>query len=279
MNTANSNITATDRTGKGSSHSHHHSRTRVSSTRTGKIHVRTVSTSEKIEVLRKRAERRQHLIDADRAVYNKELLTQRNCARNYGENCAVVPARIAATGIEVHGTLVGGRASKRRATPPVTLTADEVAYIAFARLKLTAPTPMVGPPPSTNKRHMAAVGYPLWLWVAGDTDPAPVSDAVGGLFVSLDAHLSKVVFSMGDGTKVTCNGKGTAWGSWVKPGQKSPTCGHTYAKPSLPKGNYTVTATTYWSVVWNVSGQTGAIPYVQSAQTTLPVGELQVLVR
>jgi hypothetical protein len=40
-----------------------------------------------------------------------------------------------------------------------------------------------------------------------------------------------------------------------------------------------VTATTTWSVAWNVTGQTGVIPFVQSASTALPVGELQVLMR
>jgi hypothetical protein len=47
----------------------------------------------------------------------------------------------------------------------------------------------------------------------------------------------------------------------------------------LPAGNYTVTARTYWAVDWNINGNTGTIPYVQAASTTLPVGELQVLVR
>lgn len=65
----------------------------------------------------------------------------------------------------------------------------------------------------------------------------------------------------------------------MAPGQASPVCGYTYQKPSLPKGSYTVTATTHWSVAWNANGQTGLIPFVQSTSTTLPVGELQTLVR
>jgi hypothetical protein len=162
---------------------------------------------------------------------------------------------------------------------PLAVSPQQAAYIAFARLKLTAPKPGIGPPPSVNRWKMAAVGYPLWLWAEGNTNPAPVSDTAGGLFVSLDASVSQIVYDMGDGTKVTCAGTGRKWGPWVKPGQPSPDCGHVYEKPSLPKGNYTVTATTYWSVAWTVTGQTGTIPLVQSAQTTLPVGELQVLVR
>jgi hypothetical protein len=162
---------------------------------------------------------------------------------------------------------------------PVAVSPQQAAYIAFARLKLTAPRPQIGPAPSLNRWDMAAVGYPLWLWSEGNTNPAPVSDSAGGLFVSLDADVSKIVYDMGDGTTVTCTGVGTKWGPWVTAGQASPDCGHVYEKPSLPKGSYTVTATTHWSVAWTVTGQTGVIPFIQSAQTTIPVGELQVLVR
>lgn len=172
-----------------------------------------------------------------------------------------------------------GGASKPAAPAPVALAPVDVAYVALARLKLHAAEPMVGPSPSDNEWKMAAVGYPLWLWAEGSAHPAPVSDSVAGLYVSLEAKLSKVVFDMGDGNTVTCHGTGTKWGPWVRPGQASPTCGYTYTKPSLPKGEYTITATTHWSVAWDVTGQTGEIPFVQSATTSIPVGELQVLVR
>ena len=125
---------------------------------------------------------------------------------------------------------------------------------------------------------MAAVGYPLWLWAQGNTRPAPVSDSVAGLYVSLNAHIAKMVYTMGDGHTVSCYNTGTAWTADVQAGATSPTCGYTYTKPSLPKGSYTVTARTYWAVDWNINGTTGTIPFVQAASTTLPVGELQILV-
>ena len=165
------------------------------------------------------------------------------------------------------------------APPPVTITPEQAAYEAFVKVKLVAPTPNVGPPPSINQWKMAAVGYPLWLWTTGDTDPPAVTDAVGGLFVSLDPKVSKTVFAMGDGTTVTCSGKSRPWTRAVPAGQKSPNCGHAYTEPSLPKGSYTITATTHWAVDWNANGQTGTIPFTQTATTTLPVGEIQVLVR
>jgi hypothetical protein len=154
-----------------------------------------------------------------------------------------------------------------------------VAQQAVARLRLTAPTPSVGPPPSINRWKMAAVGYPLWLWVDGTTDPAPVTDSDGPLSVSLDARVTSITFDMGDGHTVSCTGTGTRWTKEVAAGKPSPTCGYTYTKPSLPKGDYSVTATTHWAVDWNINGATGTLPYVQSATTAVPVGELQVLVR
>ena len=165
------------------------------------------------------------------------------------------------------------------AVPRIRLDPQQVAYMAFARLRLTPPTPGIGPSPKLNKWDMVAVGYPLWLWAEGLTNPAPVSDSVFNLAVSLDAHVAKVNFDMGDGQTVTCSGDGSKWTPAIKPGQESPTCGYTYSKPSLPDAEYTVTVRTHWAVDWSMNGATGTIPYVQASTTTLPVGELQVLVR
>lgn len=163
--------------------------------------------------------------------------------------------------------------------PAATIPPQVLAYTAMARLKLTAPTPGIGPPPSINEWKMAAVGYPLWLWADGNLDPAPVSDSVYDVSVSLDARLQRVVFHMGDGEQVSCTNLTRRWTRSVKPGTESPACGYRYQKPSLPKGNYTVTAYTVWAVDWNINGTTGTLPFYQSSSVELPVGELQVLVR
>ena len=166
------------------------------------------------------------------------------------------------------------------ATPlGATLPPEVVAYAAVARLQLEAPQPMIGPPPEINEWKMAAVGYPLWLWADGDLDPAPVSDTVYELSVSLDARLQKVIFDMGDGDSVTCTNLTRKWTRSVTPGTESPTCGYRYQEPSLPDGPYTVTARAFWAVDWNINGATGTIPFYQTASTTIPVGELQALVR
>jgi hypothetical protein len=163
--------------------------------------------------------------------------------------------------------------------PRIRLSAEQVAYIAVARLHLDPLTPVIGPPPELNRWQMAAVGYPLWLSGAGNSDPAPVSDAVFNLLVRLDAHVTHTDFVMGDGHLVTCSGAGLAWTRTVAPGQKSPACGYQYATPSLPTGDYTVTIRTHWDIGWTINNQTGVIRMVQASSTQLPVGELQVLVR
>ncbi len=159
------------------------------------------------------------------------------------------------------------------------LPPEVVAYTAVARLQLVAPEPMLGPPPEINEWKMAAVGYPLWLWADGNLDPAPVSDSVYELSVSLDARLQKVIFDMGDGGRVTCTTLTRKWTPAVTPGTPSPVCGYRYQKPSLPKGPYTVTARSFWAVDWSINGATGTLPFYQTATTTIPVGELQAIVR
>ena len=166
----------------------------------------------------------------------------------------------------------GNPAAAPNAPAVPALSPEEAAYIASARLRLTAPKPMVGPPPTINEWKMAAVGYPLWLWTEGNLDPAPVSDSVLDIAVSLDAHLVRVVFDMGDGHKVSCSNLGTKWTRSVKPGTKSPSCGYAYQRPSLPAGSYTITANAVWAIDWNINGTTGTIPFFQSASTELPVG-------
>ena len=174
--------------------------------------------------------------------------------------------------------LVGPRASSDNANVP-TMSPSEAGAIAVARLRLPVTPPKVGPDPNLNKWKMAAVGYPLWVWADGPTHVGPVSDSVGGLTVSLDAQLTKTVFRMGDGGTVTCVGAGTPYRNSTKPGTPSPSCGYRYEEPSLPEGNYTVSAVSYWAVTWTVNGTSGVITVPSVTSAPLPVGEGQVLRR
>ncbi|MCW2811818.1 MAG: hypothetical protein JWP61_2276 [Friedmanniella sp.] len=174
---------------------------------------------------------------------------------------------------------VKGKA-KAAQPPAAVLAPEEIAYAAVAQLRLTPPRPMIGPPPELNEWKMAAVGYPLWLWAEGDLNPAPVSDSVFDIAVSLDARLTKVVFDMGDGHKVVCTDLQHRWVQGrVAPGTPSPACGYAYPRPSLPNGSYTITAHAVWAIDWTINGTRGTLPLFQDATTEVPVGELQVLIR
>jgi hypothetical protein len=97
--------------------------------------------------------------------------------------------------------------------------------------------------------------------------------------VSATAKATKVVWDMGDGTKVTCRNPGTEW-TPAKGDADSPTCGHTYLVDSgdQPDDAYTITATSHWKVDWSGAGQSGTITFTLTGPTRqLEVVELQAL--
>jgi hypothetical protein len=217
----------------------------------------------------------QSKFDAEFAIYMKDVADFRACMSRGDSVCAVAseaPIRTIFTG-------GGSNNGSNAGAPVIQITPAQAGAIAVARLKLPAVGPGIGPSPDLNRWKMAAVGYPLWLWAEGPTQVGSVSDSVAGLNVSLRAEVSSLTFRMGDGTTVNCAGAGDPWTEAVEPGTKAPNCGHTYTKPSLPQGSYTVAAVTNWAVTWTANGQSGVINVPAVQTTDLPVGELQVLVR
>lgn len=124
---------------------------------------------------------------------------------------------------------------------------------------------------------MLAVGFPIWLTTEGARRKS-VSTSADGLDLTLTADLQSTTFAMGDGSQVTCTAM-TPFTASSKAGSASPTCGHTYTKPSLPKGSYTVTATANWLINWSVDGFSGSFPMSYSDSAQLAIGELQALNR
>ena len=186
---------------------------------------------------------------------------------------------------QITDTPAAPKKQKKKKTDPkapdryvVQITPQHAALMAVAELRLPAVAPGIGPDPSINRWKMAAVGYPLWLWADGPTHVGPVSQSVANLHVSLDARLTSVTYEMGDGHHVTCNGPGKKWTRSVEAGQAS-SCGYRYARPSLPKGSYTVRAVSHWSITWVVGAESGVVSMDQEGARPLLVGEPQVLVR
>ena len=134
----------------------------------------------------------------------------------------------------------------------------------------------IGIVPEDKPGKVGIIGFPQWMWVqdpaAATMGPVTRTASAGGYTVTATATVDHLVWNMGDGTSVACNGPGTPYED--KFGQQdSPTCGYRYVKP----GDYAVTATSYWTVRWSGIGQTGTIPLTFTNTTHITMGEVQVL--
>ncbi|WP_370107672.1 hypothetical protein [Nocardioides sp.] len=141
----------------------------------------------------------------------------------------------------------------------------------------------IGIVPESGANRAGLVGLPVWMWVDSPTEdtfgPITRSASQGTVSVSATASVSSIVWNMGDGTKVTCTGKGTPYADHYGK-QPSPTCGHRYAKMSSdqPDGAYQVTATSHWVVEWTGGGQSGTIEFdLTTEPLPIRIGEAQVL--
>lgn len=163
----------------------------------------------------------------------------------------------------------------------VVVDPEEIAREVIARLSFPDATPVFGPDPSVNQiaPGKLVVGFPYWMSVAGETTRS-VSETAQGLTLRMDARRAKVVYSMGDGTSLTCT-RTLAW-----PGEAgghdgrgiplpSPVCGHAYATT----GSVRVTATVHWEVTWHGGGQSGVVPLSFTDSLDLEVVEVHTVVR
>jgi len=127
----------------------------------------------------------------------------------------------------------------------------------------------------------ALVGMPTWMWVdnpgPSTTGPVTRSATAQGYTVTIEARLAKVVYTMGDGTTVTCAGANAPGTKYLdRYGlEPSPTCGHRYRQP----GSYTVTATSQWEVAWYGIGEAGVIPLSLQRSVQVAVREGHAVVR
>lgn len=153
---------------------------------------------------------------------------------------------------------------------------EVVARQAMLRLPIPLPEAKIGPPPEINEWNMAAVGYPLWLWVEGpDIHTATITER--GITLTMTARRVTTRFDLGDGTVIAC-GMTPVWYFEVEPGTPSPGCGHRYRQPAPQGETYPVVATTVWRVTWTALGRSGTLPLERTGPAyRLPVGELHAL--
>jgi hypothetical protein len=166
-------------------------------------------------------------------------------------------------------------------TPPAATPAPNpatVAQQAAKTLRLASPTIDMAPPENTEQ----LVGVEAWLWVnPAAWQPETVSATVDGVAASATATPEEVVWNMGDGHTVTCQGPGTPYEA--NHSNATTDCSYTWTMPSTsqPSGTYRVTATIEFAVAWNAAGAAGGgnlgvVPGATS-EADVTVGESEAL--
>lgn len=111
-----------------------------------------------------------------------------------------------------------------------------------------------------NPDQGAVVNVETWLWVnASVWTPVTAQASAGDVVVTATAAPRRVVWDMGNGDRVTCEGPGRPYDPSRPSAEQSTDCSYTYRKSSARAqgGAYTVTATVVWEVSWTVTGAVG----------------------
>ena len=146
-----------------------------------------------------------------------------------------------------------------------------------ARSQLLLHSPQI----KANPEGDQLVNLPTWLWLDSRSWGARSATAqVPGVSVTAVARPTWVLWSMGDGTSVTCFGQGTPFPAGGNAGAASPDCGHTYRISSARQNSqaFPVTATMHWAITWWGAGQGGTFPdLTTSTSTEFRVAEAQAI--
>lgn len=156
--------------------------------------------------------------------------------------------------------------------PPDLPTPGEVAD--DARKLLPLPAPVIGIVPEPGSDRMGLVGMPVYLWTQDQTwGTASRTATAGPISVTATARVSRVVWDMGNGDKVTCTTPGTPYQSSFQ-ANSSPDCGYKYVVP----GEFDVTATATYSIAWH-GATSGTDVESRSSSVRIRVGEMQAIVQ
>lgn len=154
---------------------------------------------------------------------------------------------------------------------------DPVALARASYDQLRLPSPAIRLSPAGRQ----LVKLPTWLWLdRAGWAASSATASVPGESVTAIATPTRVVWSVGDGSTVTCTGPGTPYRVGMNPAAGSPDCGHTYTRSSagLPGSAYVVTATVHWSVTWAGAGRAGTFAGLSTTATAaVPVAESEAL--
>ena len=165
--------------------------------------------------------------------------------------------------------------------PGAGVSPEQAARAVVSRMNLRAAD--IGIVPEDRPGSIGAVGAPVYMWTTpGPTTfgPQVLTGSAGGVTITASARVARIVWSMGDGTTVTCRTPGTPYEDRYG-FRDSPDCGHRYTKTSAgrPGNAYPISATSYWVVDWTgPGGSSGQITLDLTSTTSIVVGELQAVV-
>ena len=138
--------------------------------------------------------------------------------------------------------------------------------------------PAIRTSPSQNARLYVQV--PTWLWIDGGWWRSYEATAQAGrIWSTVTARPVSVLWSLGDGSTVSCSGPGTAW----TPGsdEDASTCAHTYRRSSAGSsgGTLPLEATVRLEVTWTSNASIGgALPAIsRPSSVDVQVGEIQAI--
>ena len=143
----------------------------------------------------------------------------------------------------------------QQAPPPPLAQPQALAQEALATLHLPGPAFRMSPASTAQ-----IVNFQDWLWVDPSIwHPISATATAGRVSATATATPDRVVYVMGDGGQVVCNGPGTPYDTNVPPDQQSTNCSYMYRSSSAgqPGNRYTATATIYWTVRWTAAGALG----------------------
>jgi hypothetical protein len=155
---------------------------------------------------------------------------------------------------------------------------DPLALADAARKHLPLPLPQ----PELSPAGDQIVNLPSWLWVGGAWAPLSSTVSVPGVSVTARAVPEQVVWTMGDGGQVVCDGPGTPYKPNDPGGAQSPSCAYTYTHSSATQPNlrFRAAVTVRWHATWSASGVAGGGDLGTIDRTTaftVRVGEVQAL--
>lgn len=166
-----------------------------------------------------------------------------------------------------------------RGPAPVIVDPAALAQEALQRAPLAAPNIKMAPDPSIPQ----LVNLATFLWIdPAQWRPQSASATAGAVTSTVTATPTRVVWDMGQGDTVTCNGPGAPYVPTLPDDAQPSNCKFTYRASSArsPDKTFTITATIEWHVTWAASGAPGGGDLGisrRSSSTPVRVAEIQVL--